>query len=136
MLNKFLSIEIDSVGLGLLIMRVGLSGVLIWFGAQQLLSPQDWTGYIPEEILDLSHVGAQTWVLINGSAEIALGTLLFLGVFVRVAALIMGLHLVMIAYSLGYTAVAVRDWGLAFALLGLALTGGGMLSAEQKTSRR
>ena len=136
MFNKFLSIQIDSVGLGLLVIRVGLSGVLIWFGAQQLLSPQDWTGYIPEEILTLSHVGAQTWVLLNGSAEIALGTLLFLGVFVRVAALIMGLHLVMIAYSLGYNGVAVRDWGLAFALLGLALTGGGMLSAEQKISRR
>ncbi|MBP9668821.1 MAG: DoxX family membrane protein [Candidatus Pacebacteria bacterium] len=136
MLNKFFATKIDAVGLGLLIIRVGLSGVLLWFGSQQLLSPQDWVGYIPSEVLTLTPVGAQTWVLLNGSAEIALGTLIFLGVFVHFAALVMGLHLALIAYSLGYTAVGVRDWGLAFALLGLALTGGGMLSAQQKTSRQ
>lgn len=136
MLSKFLQMQIDLTGLGLLVIRVGLSGVLLWFGAQQMLAPQDWVGYIPEELLALTPVGAQTWVLLNGSAEIAFGTLLFLGVFVRAAALVMGIHLALIAYSLGYTAVAVRDWGLAFALLGLALTGGGMLSAEQKASRQ
>ena len=115
---------------GLFIIRAGLSGVLLWFGGQQLLVPEDWIGYVPDWASTLGMVSPSVIVLVNGSAEILCGLLILLGVFTRLVALLMGIHLVLIAFSLGNNATAVRDWGLAASFLGLALTGGGALSLE------
>ena len=115
---------------GLLITRVGLSGVLLWFGAQQLMHAADWIGYIPELALSVSGLEAKTLVLLNGSAEVASGVMLLLGLYARFVAFAMGAHLVLIAASLGNSAVAVRDWGLAFAFFGLVLSGPGALALD------
>ena len=61
----------------------------------------------------------------NAALEITGGMLILFGFFTRLAALVMGAHLALIALSLGHTEIAVRDWGLAFAFFGLALAGGG-----------
>lgn len=116
---------------GLTIVRVGLAGVLLWFGAQQLLDPADWIGYVPGYAISLSGLVPETIVLFNGSAEIAFGLLLLLGLFTRGAALFMGLHLALIAVSLGLNQIGVRDWGLALALFGLVLTGPGAWSLDE-----
>lgn len=110
---------------GLFVIRVGLAGVLIWFGTQELFAPNDWIGYVPDWAIPLSPVSLPALVLINGSVEVVCGLLILLGVYTRIAALFMGLHLILIASSLGYNATAVRDWGLVLALLGIALAGGG-----------
>lgn len=115
---------------GLLVIRIGLSGVLFWFGAQQLLDPLSWTGYVPEFAPALSSLSAHTIVLFNGAVEVAFGFALLLGIFTRVSAAVMGIHLALIALSLGLNAAGVRDWGLAFAFFGLALTGPGSLSVD------
>ncbi|MBI5456146.1 DoxX family membrane protein [Candidatus Kaiserbacteria bacterium] len=115
---------------GLLVVRVGLAGVLLWFGAQQLLHAADWVGYVPAYATSLSGLSAVTIVLANGSAEIAFGLLLLLGLFTRISALIMGVHLALIALSLGLNQIGVRDWGLAAALFGLAIAGPGMWSLD------
>ncbi len=116
---------------GITIIRVGLAGVLLWFGANQLMDAQSWVGYVPEFVPALLGIPAATLVLTNGAIEIACGILLFLGVFTRVVALVMGIHLVLIAASLGNTAVAVRDWGLAAAFIGLVFTGAGAWSVDR-----
>ncbi len=115
---------------GLLIIRLGLSGVLLWFGAQQLIDPLSWVGYVPDIATTTLLVDAKTLVLMNGAAEVAFGLLLLLGLFTRISATVMGVHLALIALSLGLTAVGVRDWGLAFGFLGLALTGPGHWSLD------
>ena len=115
---------------GLFVLRAGLAGVLLWFGTQQLIASDDWIGYVPDWMASFGAVSPAVIVLVNGSVEIICGLLILLGVFTRLAALLMGLHLIMIAISLGNNATAVRDWGLAFSFLGLALTGGGALSLE------
>ncbi len=116
---------------GITVIRLGLSGVLVWFGMSQLMDAANWVGYVPEFIPALLGIPAVTLVIANGALEIACGILLFLGVFTRAVALVMGLHLVFIAASLGNTAVAVRDWGLAAAFMGLVLTGAGAWSVDR-----
>lgn len=123
-------VTLKNIPWGLFLIRVGISGVLLWFGTQQLLDNATWIGYVPDWVVSLNILSAGAIVLLNGSAEILCGILLLLGVFTRFVALLMGIHLVLIAASLGNNATAVRDWGLAFAALGLALTGGGALSLE------
>jgi uncharacterized membrane protein YphA (DoxX/SURF4 family) len=116
---------------GITIIRVGLSGVLLWFGANQLIDVESWIGYVPEFVPVLLGIPAGTLVLANGAIEIASGILLLLGAFSRIVAFVMGVHLVLIAASLGNTAVAVRDWGLAAALIGLVFTGAGAWSVDR-----
>ena len=116
---------------GITIIRFGLSGVLVWFGASQLMDAASWVGYVPEFIPSLLGIPVTTLVLANGSVEIACGILLLLGVFTRVVAFVMGVHLALIAASLGNTAVAVRDWGLAAAFTGLVFTGAGAWSVDR-----
>ena len=122
--------SLKSIPWGLFVIRAGIAGVLFWFGFQELLAPEDWVGYVPDWIVSLGMLSSGAIVLLNGTLEVLCGILILLGVFTRPAALIMGLHLALIALSLGNNATAVRDWGLAFASIGLALTGGGALSLE------
>jgi uncharacterized membrane protein YphA (DoxX/SURF4 family) len=119
---------------GITIIRIGLAGVLLWFGAQQLMDTTSWTGYVPEMVVSMSGIPAKTLVLANGATEVAFGLMLLLGLFTRVAAFVMALHLAGIAFSLGVNAVAVRDWGLFAALLGLVFTGAGAWGLDRENS--
>lgn len=116
--------------------RFGISGVLLWFGASQVMSPSDWVGYVPDLALSLTGLSAATVVGLNGAAELACGALILAGLFTRVAALLMGAHLVLVAASLGNSAVAVRDWGLAAAALSLVITGPGAWAFDKKRDPR
>jgi uncharacterized membrane protein YphA (DoxX/SURF4 family) len=120
---------------GLFVIRIGLSGVLLWFGTREIFTPAEWIGYVPMWAVALSGVSAASIVLLNGILEIISGLLILLGVFTRLAALAMGLHLVLIAFSLGYNSIAVRDMGLAAAFFGIALAGGGAYSLTSLRSR-
>lgn len=115
---------------GLCILRVGLSLVLLWFGTQQLLFPVDWISYVPDWAVSITALSTSALVLLNGGIEIACGILILLGVLIRVASLLMAVHLALIILSLGYNATAVRDLGLAFGFMALALAGGGALTLE------
>ncbi len=117
---------------GPFITRIGLAGLLVWFGYQQLMYPIDWVGYVPAEVLRLGFFDARTFVLLNGSVELACAAMLFLGLYTRIVAGIMGAHLVLIAFSLGNSAVAIRDWGLAFAFFGLMVTGPGAYAMDSE----
>jgi uncharacterized membrane protein YphA (DoxX/SURF4 family) len=64
----------------------------------------------------------------NGLFEVGAGVFLALGIWTRFVAFILGLHLLLISSSLGFSAIGVRDFGLSFATLALALLGGGPLA--------
>lgn len=121
-----------NVSYGITIIRIGIAGVLLWFGVQQLLHSADWVGYVPTYATSLSGISAQTIVLANGSAEIAFGLMILFGVFTRIAAFLMAVHLALIAFSLGNTPVGIRDWGLAAAAFGLVFTGAGALGLDKE----
>jgi len=97
--------------------------VFLWFGVQQFLKPADWTGYIPSwaSIIPLSPTAL---VYANATLEVVLGAFLILGIFTRISALILAIHLGVISvdmFQIGSAAIGVRDFGLAMATLTIAI---------------
>ena len=75
---------------------------------------------------------ANSIVMANGIFEVIFGTLLGLGIFTRIVAIILAVHLISITFSLGYGETAVRDFGLAMATASIALGGADIWSLERK----
>jgi len=111
-----------------------MAAVYLWFGIEQFLNPNDWTGFLPDWSTKLPLSPVQL-IYLNGGIEVILGTLLLFGIFTRLSALLLGLHLASITvevYIQGLTAIAIRDFGLAAATLSLALTSDHALSIDKK----
>src|SRR3989338_9601104 len=100
---------------GKIILRISLSLVFLWFGINQVIDPGSWTGLVPSFFLAL--FSAKTVVLLNGSMEIIFGLMMISGTYLRFSSFVLGLHLFGIAFSLWYSAIAIRDFGLAFATI-------------------
>lgn len=107
----------------LTVLRVGMSLVFIWFATQQFLHTQAWVSYIPQWVMDMSSLDAVTLVHINGAFEIVFGVALLLGICTRVTALLLALHMAEIAFTVGYTSIGVRDFGLTIATFAVFLYG-------------
>jgi len=117
-----------------LVLRIGLSFVFLWFGVNQVIDPIAFQSYVPELVYteDGLHIDAVRVVLLNGIFEIVLGLLLIAGLFTRVTALIMGLHLISIIIALGYNEIAIRDVGLLCITIALVLHGPDRFSLDAK----
>lgn len=103
---------------GHFLLRISVSLVFLWFGINQLYDPLAWTGFVPQ--LFTQFILAKSIVIANGCIEIVLGLLLISGTYTRIVSILLGIHLLGIADSLGYSAIAVRDFGLALATLSIA----------------
>ncbi len=112
--------------IGVTVLRLALAFVFLWFGFSQISNASMWTAFVPEFATKFMDAGVL--VLLNGFFEIIAGGMLAFGIWTRLVALALGLHLILISGSLGLTAIGVRDYGLAFATLALALIGGGDLA--------
>lgn len=108
---------------GSLILRLGLAAVFLWFGFSQLIDGISWVGWVPGWAVELLHLPPAMIVLGNGGVEVVLGALLAMGVWTRWAALLLALHLAVITFDIGLTAIGVRDFGLTVATLALAFLG-------------
>ncbi len=132
---------------GFLILRLGLSFLFLWFGITQLVSPESFYGYVPPwmyqhhlTMMGPFHVpfvhqmvsNPSPFVIMNGIFETILGICLLLGLFTRLAAFLLAVHLFFIALSLGYNDVAVRDLALFFATVSLVIMGPDRFSLERK----
>jgi len=105
-------------------LRVSISFLFLWFGASQLSDPSFWTSFVPSFVTDLSFVpSAQTLVIFNGIFEIIFGLLLLIGLFTRLSAGLLALHLFGIALSIGYNPLGIRDFVLALATASVFLAG-------------
>ena len=116
---------------GTTFLRMGIAFVILWFGAQQFIDPTQWVGFIPDSIINMSPVGAITLVHINGALELVFGTSLMLGLFTRISALILALHMADITYVVGYTSIGVRDFGLMIAVITVFLNGADHTTLDQ-----
>ena len=112
-------------------LRIAISLVFLYFGYQQITSPDLWTSFIPSAILALG-ISAKTLVITNSIVELSLGTLLLLGLYTRVSSLVLSLHLFGIAFSIGFNPLGIRDFGLAFATLVIFLNGVDRLCLDKK----
>lgn len=115
-----------------LVLRLGLAAVFAWFGSSQLINPERWVGIVPEWATSLSGLNASTIVFLNGSFEILGALLLAVGLFVSPIALLLSLHLFVIATEFGLSPIGVRDFGLAFATLSLTLSGADRFCLQAK----
>jgi uncharacterized membrane protein YphA (DoxX/SURF4 family) len=106
--------------IGLLILRLGMAAVYLFFGFSQLFDSVAWVAIVPEWAVTLAHLPPAMIVLGNGLVEVVLGTLLAVGFFVRPVAILLSLHLLVIAAGFGFTPIGVRDLGLSLATLSLA----------------
>ena len=101
--------------------RIGMSLVFLWFGISQITNTANFLGYLPQFLFGSKY--AFSFVVANGVFEIIFGIFLAAGVFVRIAALILAVHLLGITIVLGYNEIAVRDFGLALATLSIFFSG-------------
>lgn len=107
--------------LGLIVLRLGLASLFLWFGFSQLFDGISWVSWVPDWAVATLHLPPAMLVLANGLFEIILGSLLAIGIFVRVIALILALHLTVITFDIGITAIGVRDFALTLATFALVL---------------
>ena len=101
------------------VLRLGLAVVFVWFGSQQLANPAVWSAFVPA-LTTNPWISPSSLVLLNGWMELFGALLLMLGLWLRPVALILGLHLLLIAIEAS-GAIGVRDFGLAIACFALAL---------------
>lgn len=104
---------------GIHILRLGLAALFLWFGFSQLMDGVNWVSWVPEWAVNLVHLPPAMIVLLNGSFEVIAGSLLALNILTRWAALALALHLVVLVFDIGLTAIGVRDFGIMMATLAL-----------------
>lgn len=116
---------------GLLILRLGIAAVFLWFGFSQLFDSLAWVAIVPDWATNLLHIPPAMIVLGNGVIEVVLGSLLALGFGVRIVSFILALHLIPITFDMGFTATGVRDFGLTLASLALCF----LYDSKEKTAQ-
>ena len=116
--------------------RLAVAFVLLWFGSQQVMHTSAWVGIMPEWVVSLSGMSAATLVLLNGSFEIIAGLVLASGLFTRWVALLVALHLFHIMFTVGYSAIGVRDFVIAMSAFSVFLAGGDIWSLDNYFSKK
>ena len=116
--------------LGMLLLRIGLGSVFLWFGIDKFIHPNIWVSYIPQWFPMMMPVSA--FILLLGIVETLVGTLVLLGLFTRIAAGVSAFMLIPIIISLGVNEIGVRDFGLFLLALGVSALGAGGYSLDAK----
>lgn len=106
---------------GIFILRIGLSILFLWFGFSQFLDQSIWVSWVPAWATNLTGLEAEMIVLLNGGFEIAFGVLLALGLYTRIAAVLLGLHLAVLVFEIGLSPIGLRDFAIMMATFALAL---------------
>ena len=106
---------------GIVILRIGLAALFLWFGFSQIFDSVNWVSWVPEWAVNVLHLPPAMIVLLNGAFEIIAGGLLALNIFTRWVALLLALHLLVLVIDIGANAIGVRDFGIMMATFALAL---------------
>ena len=76
---------------GPIVLRISLSLVFLWFGLTGVFNTEQFLGYVPEFAYSFP-ISIENIVILNGVFEIILGILLIAGLFTRVVAFVLFLH--------------------------------------------
>lgn len=104
-----------------IVVRLSISLLFLWFGINQLSLPEDFLGYLPGFLLQQENPGL--FVFLNGIFETVLGFMLLIGWKARWIALILSVHLLSIAVTLGYNDIFIRDAALTLVTFSIFLRG-------------
>lgn len=113
-----------------MVLRFGMAALFLWFGIMQILDTQNWTGWVPAWAVSFSGLSPYEIVLLNGVFETVGGIALVIGLYVRVVAFALAVHLFLVAFDIGYTAIGVRDFCLACGTFATALYGSDQWSLD------
>lgn len=116
------------------VLCVSMSLVFLFFGFSQITSPDRWAGFVPSFVTPNS-ITPTNIVMINGVLELTLGVFLLIGLYTRFSALVLSLHLLGIAVSIGFSPLGVRDFGLAAATFVIFLQGAHHYSIDNWSQR-
>jgi len=116
----------------IVIIRISLALVLLWFGIDQIINPENWFGYIPSWLNSIIPFSLETFILLNGIIEIIIGVFLLIGLYTRIIAFIAALHLLSITIAVGYNEIGIRDFGLTMMAVSLIFSGAGVISLDNK----
>jgi uncharacterized membrane protein YphA (DoxX/SURF4 family) len=114
------------------ILRFGFALVFVWFAVSQLSNPEKWISFLPDFVKALP-ISAIAFVKINALFELVSASLLLLGAWTRIAALLLSVHLLGIALSIGWNPTGIRDFGLAIGVLAIAVGGAGSFAIDNKS---
>lgn len=107
--------------LPMFIIRLGLSFVFLWFGIDKFIQPMFWASWMPKILIDAIPFSKIIFIYILGLGELILGVLLLIGLFTRLIALFVAIHLCGVIISIGFNDIAVRDFGLLLSAIALAI---------------
>ncbi|HYD03810.1 MAG TPA: DoxX family protein [Alphaproteobacteria bacterium] len=111
-------------------LRYSFVVVFLYFSLAQLIQPTHWVAYVPEHVTGIA--SAETFVFLNAIFELICAILLALGIYPRIVALLLALHLFGITYTIGFNQTGARDFGLACATLAIAMFGRDKWCLENK----
>lgn len=114
------------------VLRVGMAIVVLWFSVSQFIDASSWEAYVPESMVSISGLSATTLVYFNAVFELVFGLMMLFGIYTRLSALLLSLHLFDIMYVVGYGQIGVRDFGLAVATLSVYINGADVLCLDYK----
>lgn len=97
---------------GMLVVRLAIGGLFLWFGIDKLLHPEHWFGWIPPWFAARLPVSVGLFLFANGIFEISIAIALLAGRFTRLAAAAAGVFMTGIVLTLGANEVTIRDVGL------------------------
>ena len=101
--------------------RWGIALVFLWIGIDIWVHTDYWVIWLPGYISQF--IEPTTLMLFTGVFDFVFGLLLLFGLFTRISALLMALHLIGVITGIGYTDIAVRDFGLLLATMGIFFHG-------------
>jgi uncharacterized membrane protein YphA (DoxX/SURF4 family) len=113
------------------VLRIGLALVMYWFGFFQIFNPDAFAYLVPEAIANIFGSAARVSYL-NGIAEVILATFLILGLYTRIVAWILAIHLVAITIAVGWSPTGARNFGLTVAFVSMALHGKDRYTLDHK----
>ena len=113
--------------------RYAMCLVFFWFGVNQLVHPTAWTVYLPQWTGYIPAPG-EMLIRLNGWFEVIAAVMMAAGVYTRVAAFLLGAHLLVIAIDVG-GAIGVRDAGLAVVTMALALSKPDVMTLDDASAR-
>lgn len=116
-------------------LRISMGLMYLWFGINQLISPELFFGFIPYYARSFPFSPLAT-VYLNGTFEVLFSSILLLGIFVRFSALALSVHLYFIGFSLGYNGIMIRDIALATAIFVVFLNGDDKFCLSRILERR
>ena len=117
-----------------ILVRWGISIVFLWIGIDIWLNTDYWMAWLPGYVSQF--IEPTTLMLFTGAFDFVFGLLLLLGLFTRISALFMALHLIGVIMTIGYNDIAVRDFGLLLATIGIFFHGPDTWCLDKKYKSR